>query len=197
MVEATENGRRAWFVIRLRPDRHAAFLQMDEQSKHGQINLPDYGEILTSGWVDRGGQELGVSFALQTALPDLERELVLERAWQISNGETKSSDYLSPSVLEMYGRGSTFAVVRDVRDTVRAIADKADKRYPLSTTDELRLTTDVLLRRFYAPKSVLCRRTDEGALVLAVGFDQIGPVFNDLSADRLRGFVVEFLDDSF
>lgn len=193
VVEGTESDRKAWFVVRVRPERAAAFLKVREQPS---LNLPDYGDVLASGWADRGGPEAGVAYALQKALPELDPELVLARARRVLSGDTKPSDYLSPAVVEQFGRGGDAALAEEVRAAVGAIGRELGA-VPLPAADELRLTTDLMLRRFYAPKSVLCRRTDEGALVLAVGFDQIGPVFNHLSADRLRGFVVEFLDDSF
>lgn len=192
-LTATDQGRRAWYVVWIRPERETEFLRQCETG--GTVPLLDYGDILTSGWAEGGGEDAGMAYALQKVLPKLPADVILERAARILNGGTKPSDYLSPVVVEKYGRGTDPALGKDVRAAVQALAH--EQRYPLSTTDEQRLTTDFMLRRFYAPKSVLCRRTDEGALVLAVGFDQIGPVFNHLSADRLRGFVVEFLDDSF
>jgi|GEM_PF-7015826 hypothetical protein len=192
VVEGTEGGQKAWFVVRVRPERAAALLKVREQP---HLNVPDYGDILASGWADRDAPEAGVAYALQKALPDLDPELVLARAARIAAGDTKPSDYLSLAVVERFGRGADATVAEEVRATVRAIERELDARYPMSALDELRLTTDFLLRRFYPPDHVLCRRTEAGALVLAVGFDQIGPVFRHLKEGPLRGYVVECLND--
>jgi hypothetical protein len=194
VVEGTEADRRAWFVVRVRPERRTAF--HSAATNGGHFDLPAFGDVLASGWLERGGPEAGVAYALQRALPDLEPELVLARAARIVSGDTKPSDFLSLEVVAAHARGPDASIPDDVRAKVCALARELNAD-PLPASDDLHLTTDLLLRRFYAPQPVLCRRTDEGALVLAVGFEQIGPVFARVPDDALRGYVTEFLDDSF
>lgn len=93
-------------------------------------------------------------------------ETLLERAARIFAGDVRPDDYAP--------------VPDEVREQIaRAAADfKARNGYDLPPADRPFIANNLLAQYYGNGAAIVCRRTDRGLIVLAVGAEQVGPLLD-------------------